>query len=227
MTISNMLEHRSYTYCQILLTDFFPIWAVPHSHGINLLLRGQGICFPSSCQGVGLYNRKRRELVPQKGKPWPIGNRSWEGEGKINSPSFLSSMGYFQLYFLLEILAAEYCEQSNWAWCIVHVSPYDWLIRYSITGFHIFLCGASFFLTLTSLGLNLPNQSFSAFPMAAQLETKPLQLGAANSLPMGCDLKWYMQTSSLALKTTEYTLPFLPPFSLSPSSFPLPPWKQQ
>lgn len=227
MTISNMLEHRSYTYCQILLTDFFPIWAVPHSHGINLLLLGQGICFPSSCQAVGLYNRKWRELVPQKGKPWPIGNGSWEGEGKINSPSFLSSMGYFQVYFLLEILAEEYCEQSNWAWCIVHVSPYDWLIRYSITGFHIFLCGASFFPHPSFPRFEPPKSVSVPFPWLHSWRPNLRSWVPANSLPMGCELKWFMQTSSLALKTTEYTLPFLPPFSLSPSSFPLPPWKQQ
>lgn len=44
---------------------------------------------------------------------------------------------------------------------------------------HLSFPSYTFSLTITSLGLNLPNQSFSAVPIASQRETKPLRLRVA------------------------------------------------
>lgn len=44
---------------------------------------------------------------------------------------------------------------------------------------HLSLSGYTFSLTITSLGLNIQNQSFSAVLMASLRETKLLDLGVA------------------------------------------------
>lgn len=199
MTLRNVLKHRSYTPSQILQTasSSFLIsasftWGHCSTSGARDLL-------PEQLPRGWIVQQEERRICSSWGSTLINGKQEPGGRRTDKFPF---------LFLFHGLLPGPHV--SSW---LAHNAKHHIASHLSLPRF-------TFPLAITSLVLSLPNQPFSALHRAAQLETKPLELGVA-IWPSSC--KWDVSRSSiykfyvLSLKTTEYIPPSLS--FLSPSVF--------